>query len=203
VRHSWIYRFYTFLLKSTFGGDDRCAIGPDAGNTLLLESEKASVGLGHRRLSVIDLSAHAGQPMCFGGYSIVFNGEIYNYQEIKEELIRLGHGFETQSDTEVILHAYAAWTEKCLDRFVGMFVFLIYDQRNRTAFLARDRAGVKPLYYYWDGDLFLFASELKSFHQHPLFKKVIDTDAAAAFIQYGNIPSPYCIFKDTKKLKAG
>jgi len=177
--------------------------GPDGGNALLLESETASVGLGHRRLSVIDLSSHAGQPMRCGQYSIVFNGEVYNYREIKAELGKLGHTFSTRSDTEVVLHAYAEWKKNCLDRFVGMFAFSIYDQENRTVFMARDRPGVKPLFYYWNGDVFLFASELKSFHRHPLFEKKIDTDAASAFLQYGNVPTPYCIFKDTKKLKAG
>jgi len=177
--------------------------GPDGENTLLLDNGASSIGLGHRRLSVIDLSDQAGQPMRFGRYSIVFNGEIYNYREIKEKLSRLGHRFETLSDTEVILHAYAEWKEKCLNGFVGMFAFAIYDQENRKVFFARDRAGVKPLFYYWDGNVFLFASELKSFHQHPRFEKKIDTDAAAAFLQYGNVPTPYCIFKNTKKIKAG
>lgn len=178
--------------------------GPDGGQVKYFENNPfASVGLGHRRLSIIDLSAHANQPMQYKQLHIVFNGEIYNFQEIKTHLQQRGHSFETQSDTEVILHAYEEWQEKCLDYFIGMFAFVIYNEQSQTIFCARDRAGVKPFFYYWNGGTFLFSSELKAFHLHPAFDKKINFDAVAAFMQYGNIPTPHCIFENTYKLKAG
>jgi asparagine synthase (glutamine-hydrolysing) len=177
--------------------------GPDGGSTQLLELGEIQIGLGHRRLAIIDLTDHGKQPMQFGDLWITFNGEIYNYQEIKQELTKLGHSFTGNSDTEMILHAFAEWGEKCLDRFIGMFAFVIINTKEQTAFAARDRAGVKPFFYYHKDDLFLYSSELKSFHQHPGFKKEIDPSAVAAFMQYGNVPTPHCIFKDCLKLKPG
>ncbi len=177
--------------------------GPNGGSYYWHQSASAQIGLGHRRLSIIDLSSQASQPMHYKHFSIVFNGEIYNFEAIKKELTTLGHQFETQSDTEVILHAYEEWGDKCLSLFIGMFAFVIYDAKKQNVFCARDRAGVKPFFYYWHNHLFLFASELKAFHEHPLFEKKIDLDAAAAFVQYGNIPTPYSIFENTLKLKPG
>lgn len=174
--------------------------GPDGGNIFFHSTDLYSLGLGHQRLSIIDLSSHANQPMSFENYTIVFNGEIYNYQEIKNKLITLGHHFHTQSDTEVILHAYQEWGEKCVNDFIGMFVIILYDQANKKLAVIRDRAGVKPFYYYWKDGLFLFASELKAIHQHPQFKKEIDFDALALFLKYCYIPAPHCIFKNTYKL---
>lgn len=177
--------------------------GPDANAYEILNSPEAQIGFGHRRLSIIDLSAAATQPMHFKHLSIVFNGEIYNYKEIQKDLMHIGHQFNTQSDTEVILQAYAAWGEKCLEKFTGMFAFVIYDSSTQEIFCARDRAGVKPFFYYQQDDLFLFASELKAFHKHPRFKKELDLNAVATFMQFGNIPSPHCIFKNCYKLKPG
>jgi asparagine synthase (glutamine-hydrolysing) len=177
--------------------------GPDGGSTELLSDELATIGLGHRRLAIIDLTETGKQPMNFEHLWTTYNGEIYNYQEIKKELSALGHSFLGNSDTEMILHAFAQWGEKCLDRFIGMFAFVIYDSKEQSVFAARDRAGVKPFFFYSDKNILLFASELKAFHEHPEFKKEIDPSAVAAFMQFGNVPTPHCIFKNTRKLKPG
>ena len=177
--------------------------GPDGSGIELLENPYAQVGLGHRRLSIIDLSEHGKQPMQFQHLWICFNGEVYNYAEIKKELTELGHSFSGNSDTEVIIHSYAQWGEKCIDRFIGMFAFVIYDTQNNTVYCVRDRAGIKPFFYYFKDGLFLFSSELKSFHKHPRFKKELNKNSVAAFMQYGNVPTPHCIFNDCFKLKPG
>lgn len=177
--------------------------GPDGSGTELIQTEHATIGLGHRRLSIIDLSEFGKQPMKFHEYSICFNGEVYNYQEIKKELIELGHDFIGNSDTEVILHSYAQWGVNCLNRFIGMFAFIIFNEKTQKVFCVRDRAGVKPFFYYFDQDLFLFSSELKAFNKHPRFKKTLNKSAVSAFMQYGNVPTPYCIFENCWKLKPG
>ena len=177
--------------------------GPDGSGIQLLNEAKAQIGFGHRRLSIIDLSEHGTQPMQFEHLWICFNGEIYNYQEIKDELSSLGHSFVGGSDTEMILHAYAQWGKACIDKFIGMFAIVLYDTKANTIFCVRDRAGVKPFFYYTQGDLFLFASELKAFHQHPKFQKKINLAAVGAFMQYGNVPTPHCIFEDCYKLEPG
>lgn len=177
--------------------------GPDGSGIQLLNEVKAQIGFGHRRLSIIDLSEHGTQPMQFEHLWICFNGEIYNYQEIKDELSSLGHSFVGGSDTEMILHAYAQWGKTCIDKFIGMFAIVLYDTKANTIFCVRDRAGVKPFFYYKQGDLFLFASELKAFHQHPKFQKKINLAAVGAFMQYGNVPTPHCIFEDCYKLEPG
>ena len=109
--------------------------------------------------------------MSFDKLHITYNGEIYNYQEIKKDLSALGHEFVGESDTEIILHAYQEWGLKCVDKFIGMFAIVIFDEQKNEVHLIRDRAGVKPLFYYQKNDLILFASELKSFHEHPQFDK--------------------------------
>lgn len=177
--------------------------GPDGFGFDFIERNSVQIGLGHRRLSIIELSESGKQPMQFEHLKTVFNGEIYNFNEIKNELIALGHQFISNSDTEVILHSYDQWKEKCIDKFIGMFVIVIYDSKSDEIICIRDRAGVKPFYYYWKNGLFLFSSELKSFHQHPRFEKEIDTNSVAAFMRYGNVPTPHCIFKNCYKLKPG
>ena len=177
--------------------------GPDGFGVQEIVTSDAQIGFGHRRLAIIDLSDHGKQPMQFNQHWICFNGEIYNFQEIKDELAQLGHQFNGGSDTEMILHAYAEWGEKCLDKFIGMFAFALFDAGKNRIFMARDRAGVKPFFYYWKDGLFLFASELKAFHQHPHFEKSINRDAVAAYMQFGNIPTPHCIFEHCAKLKPG
>ncbi len=177
--------------------------GPDGEGFYFSQSPFAQVGLGHRRLSIIDLSTVAGQPMTYKKLHIVFNGEVFNYEEIKEELLQKGHSFVTKSDTEVILHAYEEWGLKAVDKFIGMFVYVIYDEEKQQVIIFRDRPGIKPLYYYWHDGLFLFASELKAFHQHERFEKKINIDSVAAFLQHGHVPAPHCIFENASKLHAG
>ena len=177
--------------------------GPDGQGVYYTESTNASVGLGHRRLSIIDLSAAANQPMHYEGLHVIFNGEIYNYNEIRDELISLGHQFSTHSDTEVILHGWKQWGEKTIDKWRGMFTIALLDESAGKLICIRDRAGVKPFYYYFNNGLFLFGSELKSLMAHPRFRKEINTDAVASFLQYGYISSPHCIFNHTYKLPAG
>ena len=179
--------------------------GPDDDGDVWFDTSNASVGLGFRRLAILDLSSAGHQPMALASNQswIVFNGEIYNFQEIRKELESLGHTFNSHSDTEVILHSYQQWGDECVTHFIGMFAFCIYDPERKRLFLARDRAGVKPLYYYWKDGLFLFGSELKSLHQHNGFVKTLDEDAIALYFQFGYIPAPYAIFKNCYKLLPG
>lgn len=177
--------------------------GPDDSGIFFQHNEHCSIGLGHARLSIIDLSSKGHQPMSYKHLSIVYNGEIYNYREIKKELKEIGHTFISTSDTEVILHAYEQWGRECVSHFIGMFAFAIFDAQSKELILCRDRAGVKPLYYYWQNGVFIFGSELKSFSCHPMFCKDINYDALALYFRYGIIPSPHCIFKATAKLSPG
>ncbi len=172
--------------------------GPDDGGLHL----EPGVGLGHRRLSIIDLST-GQQPLYNEDRSVVvvFNGEIYNYLELVPELQALGHVFRTRSDTEVIVHAWEAWGESCVERFRGMFAFAIWDRNRETLFLARDRLGVKPLYYAMldDGTL-IFGSELKALLAHPRLKRGIDPAAVEEDFAYGYVPEPRTIFRGARKL---
>lgn len=177
--------------------------GPDGFGTFIQGTSTYKIGLGHRRLSILELSELGKQPMTWNEFTIVFNGEIYNFSEIKSELEKLGHSFLAESDTEMILHAYGEWKEKCLDRFIGMFSFVIFDSKKESVFIARDRAGVKPLFIYNKNGLFLFASELKAFHKHPDFEKKINPKAVQAYLQYGSVPTPHCIFEHCSKLQPG
>ena len=177
--------------------------GPDAFGVKDFDFDHFQLGLGHRRLSIIDLSEGGIQPMHFKNNWICFNGEIYNYNEIKKELIDLGHTFESTSDTEVVLHAYIEWGSSCLQKFIGMFAFAVVNTIDNKIFCARDRAGVKPFFYYFKDGLFLFSSELKPFHEHPRFQKKLDKNAIAAFMQYGNVPTPHCIFENCFKIRPG
>ncbi len=177
--------------------------GPDGEGYGMYNTNTATIGLGHRRLSIIDLTEGGSQPQTFQSLHITFNGEIYNYAEIKTELEQKGHQFHSHSDTEVILHAYAEWGNAALQKFIGMFAFVIYDEATQKLFACRDRAGIKPFFYYWKDGLFLFGSELKAMVQHPGFIKEINIDAAAAFMQYGYVPTPHCIYYNAFKLKPG
>lgn len=177
--------------------------GPDGAGYEWFATEQAQIGLGHRRLAIIDLTDHGKQPMPFQKLWITFNGEIYNFQEIKNDLAALGHSFTSESDTEVILHAFQQWGTDCLHRFIGMFAFVIYNPTTNQVFIARDRTGIKPLHYYFADGLFLFASELKAFHRHPQFQKKINLNAVAAFMQYGNVPGDESIFEHCNKLLPG
>ena len=175
--------------------------GPDEGGMHL----EPGVGLGHRRLSIIDLAS--GQQPLFnedGSVAVVFNGEIYNYQELIPELQALGHVFHTRSDTEVIVHAWEAWGEACLDRFRGMFAFALWDRNREILFLARDRLGVKPLFYAELSDgIFIFASELKALLAHGGLSRQIDPFAVEEYFALGYVAEPRSIFKGAKKLPPG
>lgn len=175
--------------------------GPDDRGIWLAEVGKAQIGLGHRRLSIIDLRPSSAQPMSFGELQIVFNGEIYNYRDIRERLIGLGHQFVTESDTEVLLHAYAQWGVKCVDFLIGMFAFVIVDGENSKVYFFRDRAGVKPLYIHQRNDLILFGSELKSLLAHPAFDPQIDVGSFSRYFDFGYVPSGQSIFQQTYKLQ--
>ena len=177
--------------------------GPDGDGHFFHHSEGFQIGLGHRRLAIVDLTDTGRQPMQFNDLHIAFNGEIYNYLEIKSTLESIGHTFKSHSDTEVILHAYSQWGTNCVNRFIGMFAIVIFDEKNQEVICFRDRAGVKPFFYYSDSNVFIFGSELKALHEHPSFAKELNSNAVAAFLQYGNIPSPHCIFNDTFKLMPG
>lgn len=177
--------------------------GPDDEGHYMREFGSATVGLGHRRLSILELSPLGHQPYSFQDLTLVFNGEIYNFKEVREKLIKKGYTFLSNSDTEVIIKAYDAYGISCVDHFIGMFAFALLDPKNDKLFLVRDRAGVKPLYYYWKNDVLLFGSELKSFHEHPAFEKEVDYNSIALYFQYSYIPAPYTVFKNTHKLKPG
>jgi asparagine synthase (glutamine-hydrolysing) len=175
--------------------------GPDDNGIFI--DEKTGVHLGHNRLSIQDTSSHAHQPFVSSctNYTIIFNGEVYNFQEIKSALKSLGHSFLSNSDTEVILYAYKEWGIESVHKFIGMFAFVIYDQIKEKLFLLRDRAGVKPLYYYVKKDTFLFSSEIKSFHQYEEFSKIINKEILPFYFQFAYIPAPYTIYEDCFKLK--
>jgi asparagine synthase (glutamine-hydrolysing) len=172
--------------------------GPDADGVHL----EPGLGLGHRRLSIIDL-ATGQQPLYNEDRSVVvvFNGEIYNYQALIPELTRLGHVFHTRSDTEVIVHAWEQWGEKCVERFRGMFAFALWDRNRETLFLARDRLGVKPLYYALLPDgVFIFGSELKSLIVHPGLRRELDPLSVEDYFALGYVPEPRTIYKAARKL---
>jgi len=177
--------------------------GPDDSGYSFFNDEFADVGLGHRRLSILDLSSHGHQPMQFNDLEIVYNGEVYNFKEIREKLKKVNYTFESDSDTEVILKAYHKWGIKFVDKLNGMFSIVLYDKKKEEITFIRDRAGIKPFYYYEKDGLLLFSSELKSFHQHPQFKKQVSDEGTKLFFQYGYILEPYTIFENTYKLKAG
>ena len=162
------------------------------------------VGLGHRRLSIIDTSSAANQPMWDEEkrYCIVFNGEIFNFLELKKELEAKGVSFSTLSDTEVLLKLFIQEKENCLNRLNGFFAFCIYDKQEQTFFLARDRYGIKPLLYLFDEDKFLFASEMKSILQYGI-EKSIDYSSLHTYLQLNYIPAPNTIFTNVKKLMPG
>ena len=182
--------------------------GPDSGGTWI--DTTAGVALGHRRLSIVDLSPAGHQPMvsACGRYVITFNGEIYNHRELRKCLHQTGSspqgGWRGSSDTETLLAAIAAWgLTKALQASVGMFALALWDSRERALTLARDRIGEKPLYYGWQGDTFVFSSELKAIRQHPSFIGEVDWRAASTFLRLNFIPAPFSIYKDIQKLCPG
>ncbi len=178
--------------------------GPDRGDVWV--SERIGLALSHRRLAIIDLSANGNQPMASenGRYVIVFNGEIYNHRELRSELLLRGRTFRGHSDTEVLLTACEEWgVEPTIRKCVGMFAIGLWDTRNEELYLIRDRMGEKPLYYAWQQNSFLFASELKAMREHPDFVGALDRDALALYFRHHYIPSPYSIYTDVHKLEPG
>ena len=177
--------------------------GPDDEGYFFSETRNFTIGLAHRRLSILDPTPAGHQPMSYKHFTIIFNGEIYNFKEIETELKALGYSFSTGTDTEMILKAFEYWGFDCINKFRGMWAFAIYDAQKEELVLCRDRVGVKPMYWYWDNDLFLFGSELKSFYQNQRFDKNLNQDAIGLFLQYGYIRAPYTIFQKTYKLEPG
>jgi len=175
--------------------------GPDGEGYL----KKPNVILGHRRLSIIDLSEKASQPMEneYGNVWLIVNGEIYNFQELRKELVKYGHKFSSDSDSEVILHGYEQWGKDCLDHLRGMFAFAIYDEREDILFLARDRLGEKPLYYLEINGSFVFASELKAIINSGLTDKQIDPVGLHHFLSFYSIPSPKTMVNGVYSLLPG
>jgi asparagine synthase (glutamine-hydrolysing) len=172
--------------------------GPDAGGLFI----EGNVGLAHRRLSIIDTSEEANQPLFNEDRSVavVFNGEIYNFQEIAEGLRQVGHEFRSRSDTEVIVHAWEEYGPDCLDHFRGMFAFALYDAGKGTVFLARDRLGKKPLYYVSTPSRFAFASEIKALRLLSDVSSDLDIQALGEYAAYGNTLGERSIYRDIRRL---
>lgn len=162
-------------------------------------------GLGHRRLAIIDLSPAGHQPMQTpdGALVLTYNGEIYNFQELRTELESLGHQFRSRTDSEVVLHAYAQWGANCVTRFNGMFAFALWDKQRQELFIARDRYGIKPLYYAFFDSIFIFGSEQKAILQHPACKREMDQEALLEYFTFQNIFTDKTLLKGIKLLPAG
>lgn len=178
--------------------------GPD--DQGVWSDEITGIALGHRRLSVIDLSQHGHQPMhsTCDRFVTVYNGEIYNYRELSKTLQKLGHTFRGHCDTEVLLAAIVEWgVEKAIQHFNGMFAIAVWDKQERSLYLARDRMGEKPLYYGWSGNAFLFGSELKALRAYKNFHPVINREALTLYFRYKYVPCPYSIYEGIHKLPPG
>ncbi|OLP20289.1 asparagine synthase (glutamine-hydrolyzing) [Leptolyngbya sp. 'hensonii'] len=178
--------------------------GPDGSG--LWTDAATGIALGHRRLAIVDLSPEGHQPMrsAHDRYVMVFNGEIYNFLDLRQQLKSLGHPFRGHSDTEVMLASFSQWgVEGSLQKFIGMFAFALWDRQEHQLYLGRDRLGEKPLYYGWIGHTFLFASELKALKAHPDWQGEIDRNALALFLRHNYIPAPYCIYQGMHKLLPG
>ena len=174
--------------------------GPDAGGKYL----NGEIALGHRRLSIIDITEQGDQPIFNEDRSmvLVFNGEIYNYREIREQLLAAGHTFRTETDSEVLIHGYEEYGTELLNKLRGMFSFVIWDEKEKTLFGARDFFGIKPMYYAQMGESFLFGSEIKAFLTHPHFKKELNTDVLEQYLTFQYSPTEDTFFKGVKKLPA-
>ncbi len=179
--------------------------GPDDEGIWLTRRETWSAALGNRRLAILDLSPHGHMPMVdpHTGSVMTYNGELYNYLELRRDLESAGHTFTSTGDTEVVLAAYRQWGVDCVRRFNGMYAIAIFDPRQAELVLIRDRLGKKPLYYYTAANLLLFGQELKALMACPEFPRVIDRQALAVYLTMGRIPSPLAIFQNTRKLPPG
>jgi len=179
--------------------------GPDDSDIYARHQGNVGCGLGHRRLSIIDLTEAGRQPMTNEDRTVwmVFNGEIYNFADLREELVRKGHRFNSRTDSEVIIHLFEEEGPAGIARLVGMFALAIWSEKTLTLVLARDHVGIKPLVYYWDGKKFLFASEIKSLLADPAAVKKIDLEALDLYLSLNYIPAPHTIFKNIRKLRPG
>jgi asparagine synthase (glutamine-hydrolysing) len=179
--------------------------GPDDFGLVILNNDRESVGLAQRRLAIIDLSKAAHQPMSneCGSIWITYNGEIYNFVSIREKLKAKGHQFASSSDTEVIIHAYEEWGNQCLNQLNGMFAFAIWDTKRRELFLARDRLGIKPVIYFWDGKTFAFSSEISGLFSVLGNQLTINHTGFAFYATLGYIPAPYTSYGELHKLEPG
>jgi asparagine synthase (glutamine-hydrolysing) len=168
-------------------------------------SPDGTATLGHRRLAIVDLSPLGHNPMLRAGgrLAITYNGEVYNFLELRRELESRGHSFCSHTDTEVILAAYDEWDTSCVSRFAGMFAFALWDERRRRMWVVRDRFGKKPLYYWRRGGSVAFASELKAFLTDSRFSRAVDPDALRMYLRYGYVPGPLSIFREARKLSPG
>ena len=174
--------------------------GPDGAGIFM----DGPVGLGHRRLSIIDLDG-GRQPLANedGKVHVTFNGEIYNYRELQRQLESYGHQFRTSSDTEVLVHAWEQWGADCVSHLRGMFAFAIWDARQQQLFLARDRVGIKPLLYSWQKGYLAFASEMQALTALPDFEATVDVQSIDQYLHYQYIPAPFSIYRQVKKLPPG
>ena len=178
--------------------------GPDDSGCQIHHDSGSEIGLGHRRLSILDISMKGHQPMMLGSrYTIVYNGEIYNFIDLKNELKGYGYSFTTNTDTEVVLAAYDKWAEECVNKINGMFAIAIYDKHKGILFLARDRIGKKPLYYFHSNSIFLFASELKPIMLFPDFQKRINTSILPSYLHHQYISGPQTVFESVFRVEPG
>lgn len=177
--------------------------GPDDEGYYYHSFGNKQLALAHMRLSILDLSQHGHQPMTFENLTMVYNGEVYNYREIKKELNKYGYVFHSTSDTEVILKSFHQWGMKAVNKFNGMFAIALFDKSKNELFLIRDRIGIKPLHYYFNGENLIFSSELKPIMNSSFFRKEINPYALSLFIHDGYITAPHTIFKNTYKLCPG
>ena len=169
------------------------------------KGHEINVGLGHKRLSIIDLSSAGHQPMSNETATlwVTYNGEIYNFKELKSQLLKKGHRFKSDTDTEVILHLYEEEGTEAVQKFNGMFAFALWDEQKEQLWVCRDRLGIKPLVYYWDGRHFAFASEIKALLCDPVIPRELDYDALFLYLAFSYVPAPYTIFKGIRKLEPG
>ena len=175
--------------------------GPDNTDYFQSKVDKFNIYLGHKRLSIIDLSKQANQPMKFEKLAIVYNGEIYNFQNIRSKLEKIGYLFQTRSDTEVVLKAFHCWKEKCVNEFEGMYTFAIFDKENKKFFLFRDPMGVKPLYYFYDEKNLVFSSEARSIYKYKNFKKTLNKDSINLYFHHGFLETNDRFFNNLKQLE--